>query len=125
MNEKELIRTWNELRAVRVRAQLAPTLLLAVILALGATGHLSNSTDMALRIFTMGLVVAGGVFATTSMLSATRDAVWVSDSLKATKDLSLIGKKISEERQTTVLSGGLIALLTTFNLVVLWIYLFC
>jgi hypothetical protein len=124
MNEKELIRTWNELRAVRVRAQLAPTLLLAVILALGATGHLSNSTDMALRIFTMGLVVAGGVFATTSMLSATRDAVWVSDSLKATKDLSLIGKKISEERPTTVLSGGLIALLTTFNLVVLWIYLF-
>ncbi len=124
MNEKELIRTWNELRAVRVRAQLAPTLLLAVILALGATGHLSNSTDMALRIFTMGLVVAGGVFATTSMLSATRDAVWVSDSLKATKDLSLLGKKISEERPTTVLSGGLIALLTTFNLVVLWIYLF-
>ena len=124
MNEKELIRTWNELRALRVRAQLAPTLLLAVILALGATGHLSNSTDMALRIFTMGLVVAGGVFATTSMLSATRDAVWVSDSLKSTKDLSLIGKKISEERQTTVLSGGLIALLTSFNLVVLWIYLF-
>jgi hypothetical protein len=124
MTEKELIRTWNELRAARIKAQLAPTILLAVILALAATGHLNGSSTMTLRLFVMGLVVAGGVFATTSMLAATRDAVWVSDSLAALKDLSVLGKKISKEREMTIVSGVPIAVLTLFNLVVLWIYLF-
>jgi len=124
MNEKELVRTYNELRVQRVKAQLAPTILLAAILALAATGHITNATSMILRTFVMGLVVAGGVFSTTVMLANVRESVWVIDSLAKTKDLSPLGKKLVADRGLTIFSAFPIAALTLFNLVVLWVYLY-
>jgi hypothetical protein len=124
MNEKELIHTYNELRAQRVKAQLAPTILLAAILALAATGHITNATSMILRTFVMGLVVAGGVFSTTVMLANVRESIWVIDSLAKTKELSHLGEKLVSERKLTVFSALPIAVLTFFNLVILWVYLY-
>ena len=45
MDEKELINIWNQQRVIRVKSQLAPTVLLSAVLALAATGNLNNSTD--------------------------------------------------------------------------------
>jgi len=124
MTEKELIRTYNELRTQRVKAQLAPTILLAAILALAATGEITSTSAMILRTFVMGLVVAGGVFSTTVMLANVRESVWVIDSLAATKDLSPLGKKLVADRGLIIFSAFPIAVLTLFNLVVLWVYLY-
>jgi len=124
MTEKELIRTFNELRTQRIKAQLAPTILLAVILALVATGHISDTSPMIMRLFVMGLVIAGGVFSTTTMLATVRDSVWVIDSLAALKDLSPFGRKLVAERGMTVFNAFPVAILTTFNFVVLWVLLY-
>ena len=43
MNENELISIWNQQRAIRVKSQLAPTVLLSAVLALAATGNLNRN----------------------------------------------------------------------------------
>ena len=68
MDEKELINIWNQQRVIRVKSQLAPTVLLSAVLALAATGNLNNSTDSTLKLFVIGLVASGGVFSVTAML---------------------------------------------------------
>ena len=124
MTEKELIRNWNELRAVRVKAQLAPTLLLAVILALGATGHLDKSTPTGLRLFAMGLVLTSGIFSAISILGANRDAQWVIDALKELKGLSILGENLKKSGPSIFAANIAYIVLPLFNLVVLWIYLY-
>ena len=124
MTEKELIRNWNELRAVRVKAQLAPTLFLAVILALGATGHLDKSTPTGLRLFAMGLVLTSGIFSAISILGANRDAQWVIDALKEIKGLSILGENLKKSGTSIFAANIAYIVLPLFNLVVLWIYLY-
>jgi len=70
MDEKELINIWNQQRVIRVKSQLAPTVLLSAVLALAATGNLNNNTDSTLKLFVIGLVASGGVFSVTAMLAA-------------------------------------------------------
>ena len=43
MNEKELISIFNQQRSIRVKSQLAPTILLSAVLALAATGNLNQT----------------------------------------------------------------------------------
>lgn len=62
MNENELVAIWNQQRAIRVKSQLAPTVLLSVVLALAATGNLTKNSDSNLKLFVIGLVASGGVF---------------------------------------------------------------
>jgi len=96
MDEKELVSIWNQQRVIRVKSQLAPTVLLSAVLALAATGNLNKNTDSTLKLFVIGLVASGGVFSVTAMLaSATR--------------LKIL--------------GGLFVLMSGFNFVVLLAYL--
>jgi len=124
MEEKNLIQVWNDQRAARIKSQLAPTLLLSVVLALTTTGHLTKETDQTLKLFAIGLVLAGGVFSVTAMVAAVRDGAAVIASLKALKGLSPLGKTISKSADTLWMTGGLFVVLSLFNFVVLWMYLF-
>ena len=124
MEEKNLIQLWNDQRAARIKSQLAPTLLLSVVLALTTTGHLTKATDQTLKLFAIGLVVAGGVFSVTAMVGAVRDGAAVIASLKALKGLSPLGKTITKSADTLWMTGGLFVVLSLFNFIVLWIYLF-
>jgi hypothetical protein len=124
MEEKNLIQLWNDQRAARIKSQLAPTLLLSVVLALTTTGHLTKATDRTLKLFAIGLVVAGGVFSVTAMVGAVRDGAAVIASLKALKGLSPLGKTITKSADTLWMTGGLFVVLSLFNFIVLWIYLF-
>ena len=99
MEEKNLIQLWNDQRAARIKSQLAPTLLLSVVLALTTTGHLTKATDQTLKLFAIGLVVAGGVFSVTAMVGAVRDGAAVIASLKALKGLSPLGKTITKSAE--------------------------
>jgi len=124
MNENELISIWNQQRAIRVKSQLAPTVLLSAVLALAATGNLSNSSDSMLKLFVVGLVASGGVFSVSAMVAAIRDSLSVIDSLKALKSVSPLGKSIKKSADQLKALGVLFMLMSGFNFVVLLSYLY-
>ena len=123
MNENELIAIWNQQRAIRVKSQLAPTVLLSAVLALAATGNLSNSSDSTLKLFVIGLVASGGVFSVSAMVAAIRDSLAVIDSLKALKSISPLGKSIKKSADSLKALGVLFIAMSGFNFIVLLSYL--
>ena len=123
MNENELISIWNQQRAIRVKSQLAPTLLLSAVLALAATGNLSSTSDATLKLFVIGLVASGGVFSVSAMVAAIRDSLSVIDSLKALKSVSPLGKGIKKSADQLKALGVLFIAMSGFNFVVLLSYL--
>ena len=124
MNENELISIWNQQRAIRVKSQLAPTVLLSAVLALAATGNLNSSSDSTLKLFVIGLVASGGVFSVSAMVAAIRDSLAVIDSLKALKSVSPLGKSIKKSADQLKALGVLFMLMSGFNFVVLLSYLY-
>ena len=124
MNENELISIWNQQRAIRVKSQLAPTVLLSAVLALAATGNLSSTSDSMLKLFVVGLVASGGVFSVSAMVAAIRDSLSVIDSLKALKSVSPLGKGIKKSADQLKALGVLFMLMSGFNFVVLLSYLY-
>jgi len=123
MTENELIAIWNQQRAIRVKSQLAPTVLLSAVLALAATGNLSSTTDSTLKLFVIGLVASGGVFSVSAMVAAIRDSLAVIDSLKALKSVSPLGKSIKKSADQLKALGVLFVVMSGFNFVVLLSYL--
>ncbi len=123
MDEKELINIWNQQRGIRVKSQLAPTVLLSAVLALAATGNLDNNTDSTLKLFVIGLVASGGVFSVTAMLAAIEDSLSVVKALKKLKSVSAVGAGIIGSAVRLKILGGLFILMSGFNFVVLLAYL--
>ena len=123
MNENELITVWNQQRAIRVKSQLAPTVLLSVVLALAATGNLTKNSDSTLKLFVIGLVASGGVFSVSAMVAAIRDSLAVIDALKGIKSISPLGKSIKKSSDQLKVLGGLFMVMSAFNFVVLLRYL--
>lgn len=123
MNENELISIWNQQRAIRVKSQLAPTVLLSAVLALAATGNLSSTSDSTLKLFVIGLVASGGVFSVSAMVAAIRDSLAVIDSLKALKSVSPLGKSIKKSADQLKALGVLFMAMSGFNFIVLLTYL--
>jgi len=118
MNENELIAIWNQQRAIRVKSQLAPTILLSAVLALAATGNLTKNSDSTLKLFVIGLVASGGVFSVSAMVAAIRDSLAVIDALKGIKSISPLGKSIKKSSDPLKVLGGLFMVMTAFNFVV-------
>ena len=123
MNENELITIWNQQRAIRVKSQLAPTVLLSAVLALAATGNLTKNSDSTLKLFVIGLVASGGVFSVSAMVAAIRDSLAVIDALKGIKSISPLGKSIKKSSDQLKTLGGLFMVMSAFNFVVLLRYL--
>ena len=123
MNENELISIWNQQRVIRVKSQLAPTVLLSAVLALAATGNLNSSSDATLKLFVIGLVASGGVFSVSAMVAAIRDSLAVIDSLKALKSVSPLGKSIKKSADQLKVLGVLFMAMSAFNFIVLLNYL--
>ena len=123
MNENELVAIWNQQRAIRVKSQLAPTVLLSVVLALAATGNLTKNSDSTLKLFVIGLVASGGVFSVSAMVAAIKDSLAVIDALKSIKSISPLGKSIKKSSDQLKVLGGLFMVMSAFNFVVLLRYL--
>ena len=123
MNENELIAILNQQRAIRVKSQLAPTVLLSAVLALAATGNLTKNSDSTLKLFVIGLVASGGVFSVSAMVAAIRDSLAVIDALKGIKSISPLGKSIKKSSDQLKILGGLFMVMSAFNFVVLLRYL--
>ena len=124
MNEDNLINSWNQQRSIRVKSQLAPTVLLSAVLALCATGAITSDSDQYLKLFLVGLVASGGVFSVTAMVAAVRDSLSVIDSLKALKSLTPLGQSIIKTGSQLKVLAALFMAMSTFNFVALLLYLY-
>ena len=124
MDENNLINSWNQQRAIRVKSQLAPTVLLSAVLALCATGAITSDSDQYLKLFLVGLVASGGVFSVTAMVAAVRDSLYVIDSLKALKSVSAFSSSIIKSASQLKALALLFMAMSTFNFVALLLYLY-
>ena len=124
MDEKELISVWNLQRGIRVKSQLAPTILLSTILALIATKNLNSNSDQFLKLFVIGLVASGGVFSVTAMLAAIKEGLAVISALRKVKALSPLGASIIEAGSSLKIIAGLFVVMSSFNFVILLAYLY-
>lgn len=124
MDENNLINSWNQQRSIRVKSQLAPTILLSAVLALCATGAITSDSDQYLKLFLVGLVASGGVFSVTAMVAAVRDSLSVIDSLKALKSASALSQSIANSASQLKALALLFMAMSTFNFVVLLLYLY-
>lgn len=124
MDEKELINIWNLQRGIRVKSQLAPTILLSTVLALIATKNLNSNSDQNLKLFVVGLVASGGVFSVTAMLAAIKEGLAVISSLSKIKALSPLGESIIGAGSSLKIIAGLFVVMSSFNFVILLAYLY-
>ena len=124
MDEKELISVWNLQRGIRVKSQLAPTILLSTVLALIATKNLNSDSDQFLKLFVIGLVASGGVFSVTAMLAAIKEGLAVISALRKVKALSPLGASIMGAGSSLKIIAGLFAVMSSFNFVILLAYLY-
>lgn len=124
MDEKELISVWNLQRGIRVKSQLAPTILLSTVLALIATKNLNSNSDQYLKLFVIGLVASGGVFSVTAMLAAIKEGLAVISALSKIKALSPLGESIIGAGSSLKIIAGLFVVMSSFNFVILLAYLY-
>ena len=124
MDEKELISVWNLQRGIRVKSQLAPTILLSTVLALIATKNLNSNSDQFLKLFVIGLVASGGVFSVTAMLAAIKEGLSVISALRKVKALSPLGASITGAGNSLKIIASLFVVMSSFNFLILLAYLY-
>lgn len=124
MREKDLLQIWNGQRPQRINSQLGPTILLAVVLILVATGKLNYKSPLDIKAFAIGLVAAGGVFSVTAMLASIRDSRALTRAMREASDISQLGLSVVKNSGNLLFTGFLYIALSLFNLTVLAIYLF-
>ena len=124
MRETDLLQIWNGQRSQRISSQLGPTILLAVILILVATGKLNYKSALDIKAFATGLVAAGGVFSLTAMLASIRDSRALTRAMREASDISQLGLSVVKNSGNLFFTGFLYVALSLFNMAVLAIYLF-
>ena len=98
MNELELVKLWNQKRSQIVSAQMAPTVMLGVIVIALAFGKLTDAsgTSAAIGYLAIGVVAATGLLATISQFAAIREAEALVKDLADVSDLSATGTTIKD-----------------------------
>ena len=124
IKEKDLLQVWNGQRAQRISSQLAPTILLAVVLILTSTGKLNYASPLGVKAFATGLVLAGGVFSVTQMLASVQDSMALIRAIREVKDISHLGIGVAKSSNYVALTGFFFVALSLFNFVVLAIFLY-
>lgn len=97
MNELDLVKFWNDKRNQIISAQMGPTIVLAVVIALSALGKFSDASH-AVKFFALGVVAASGLLATITQYAAMREAAALCDDLSGIKDLSRLGTTITNSK---------------------------
>lgn len=124
IREKDLLQIWNGQRSQRISSQLAPTILLAAVLALTATGKLTYKSPLDIKAFAIGLVAAGGIFSVSGMLASINDSRALTRAMREANEVSQLGMSISGNAGLLSFTGFLYVLLGIFNMTVLVLFLF-
>jgi hypothetical protein len=108
MDEKNLLKTWNEQRSHVIHSQLAPSIVLIGILALASMGGFENAPSK-IQYLAIGIAAATGLLAIISQYAAIREGKAVTEDLKKVQDPSHLAQKVAE-------SGALLSLTTLATL---------
>ena len=104
MDEKFLIKLWNEKRTQIITAQISPALVLIGVMALAATGKFADASDGA-KYLALGVAASTGILAMISQYAAIREAEVLILDLKKIDKPSALTAKIAESRGLLSLSA--------------------
>jgi hypothetical protein len=97
MNEKDLIKLWNQMRMQIIVAQLAPSLVLIGILVLAGFDKFAMASD-GTKYLALGVAAVTGILAIISQYAAVREGEALVEDLAKASGKSALGKRISESR---------------------------
>ncbi len=104
MDEKSLLKQWNQMRAQIIQAQVAPALVLIGVLVLAAIGSFETASDGA-KYLALGVAAATGILATISQYAAVREGEALLLDLKKIDKPSALSQKIADSRGLLSLSA--------------------
>jgi hypothetical protein len=104
MEEKSLIKLWNQLRLQIIQAQVAPALVLIAIVALAAIGSCETANDGA-KYLALGVAAVTGILATISQYAAVREGEALIIDLRKIEKPSALTEKIADSRGLVSLSA--------------------
>ena len=97
MDEKALLKLWNEKRMQIIMAQVAPALVLIAVFVLAAQGTFATASDAA-GYLTIAVAAVTGFLAIVSQYAAIREAEALLLDMGKVKDPSALTKKIASSR---------------------------
>jgi len=104
MDEKTLLKLWNEKRSSIISAQLAPTIILIAIFTLAAFGKFQGASHK-VQYLTIGIAAATGILAIISQYAAIREAQSLVVDLKKMSGTSQLAKTVAKSGDLLVLSA--------------------
>ena len=107
MDEKSLLKQWNQMRAQIIQSQVAPALVLIAVMVLATRGEFTGAADSA-KYLTLGIAAITGILATISQYAAVREGEALVDDLAKAAGKSALGKRISESRGLLSISASAI-----------------
>lgn len=120
MDEKALLRQWNQMRAQVIQAQVAPALVLIAVFAVAAFGGFDNASTGA-KYLAIGVAAATGILATISQYAAVREGESLLLDLKTLEKGTKLSKKIADSRGLLSLSAiAIVGLDIAIFALVLW-----
>jgi hypothetical protein len=104
MDEKALIRQWNEMRSQIITSQVAPALVLIAILVVAAYDKFDTASDSA-KFLALGVAAVTGFLATISQYAAIREGEALLIDIGKVDKPSALANKIAESRGLLSLSA--------------------
>jgi hypothetical protein len=104
MDERSLLKQWNQMRAQIIQSQVAPALVLIAIFVMASLGMFTDATDGAMFL-AIGTAAATGILAIISQYAAVREGEALLVDLKRVEKPSNLAKKIADSRGLLSLSA--------------------
>jgi hypothetical protein len=104
MDEKALIRQWNEMRSQIITSQVAPALVLIAILVVAAYDKFDTASDSA-KFLALGVAAVTGFLATISQYAAIREGEALLLDLRKVEKPTALTSKIADSRGLLSLSA--------------------
>jgi hypothetical protein len=104
MDERSLLKQWNQMRAQIIQSQVAPALVLTAIFIMSSLGMFTDATDGA-KFLAIGTAAATGILAIISQYAAVREGEALLIDLKRVEKPSNLAKKIADSRGLLSLSA--------------------
>jgi hypothetical protein len=104
MDEKTLIKQWNQMRVQIIQAQVAPALVLIGVMVLATLGLFESASDSA-KFLVLGVAAVTGILATISQYAAVREGEALLVDLGKVDKPSALSQKIAGSRGLVSLSA--------------------
>lgn len=120
MDEKSLIKQWNQMRVQIIQAQVAPALVLIGVMVLATLGLFESASDSA-KFLVLGVAAVTGFLATISQYAAVREGEALLVDLAKVDKPSALSQKIAGSRGLISLSAiAIIAFDVAMFALVVW-----